>query len=85
MDNKSDKQFIIMQASIETKKQYMRANKQDYDNKMTKFTEELKTKLAAIKYHINNLKSSPTQKYSQNPPEPITVSYITVELHHWTV
>ena len=33
MDNKSDEQFIIMQATIESKKQEMRANKQYSDDK----------------------------------------------------
>ena len=39
MDNKSDELFIIMQYSIEAKKQDMRDNKQDSDEKMKKFTE----------------------------------------------
>ena len=39
MDNKSDEQFIIMQAAIETKKQEMRFNKQDSDEKMKKSIE----------------------------------------------
>ena len=38
MDKKYDEQFIITQASIETNKQNMRANKQDYDEKMIKLT-----------------------------------------------
>ena len=39
MENKSDEQFIIMQAVIETNKQEMRDNKKDSDEKMTKFIE----------------------------------------------
>ena len=42
MDNKSDIKFIIMQAAIEADKQEMKANNQDYDEKMTKFTEKFK-------------------------------------------
>ena len=39
MENKSYEQFIIMQAAIESNKQYIKANKQDSDQKMTNFTE----------------------------------------------
>ena len=51
----------------------MRDNKRDSDEKMTKFTEEFKTMLAAIADHINTLKSSSTQKDSPKPPYPTTV------------
>ena len=37
-----------MKATIEANKKKMRSNKQDSDNKMTKFTEELKTMLVEI-------------------------------------
>ena len=33
MDNKSDEQFIITQAAIESNKQDMKSNKQDSDEK----------------------------------------------------
>ena len=39
MQNKSDEQFITMQATIGYNNQEMKANKQYYDAKMTKFTE----------------------------------------------
>ena len=45
MENKSDEQFVTMQAAIEANKQYMRSNKQDYDDKMKKSTEEFKIML----------------------------------------
>ena len=52
----------------------MRANKQDYDDKMIKFTEEFKTMLALITDYINTLKYSSTQKDEPKPPEPTTVA-----------
>ena len=39
MEKNSDEKFIIMQATIEANKQEMRANNQEYDDKMMKFTE----------------------------------------------
>ena len=73
MENKSYEQFIIMQASIEPNKQYtreeIRANKQDYGEKMTEF----KKMLAVITTNINNLVSSPTNKDLPKPPDPTTV------------
>ena len=61
MENKSYEQFIIMQASIEPNKQYtreeIRANKQDYGEKMTEF----KKMLAVLTNNINTLVYSPTQ------------------------
>ena len=62
-----------MQASIESNKQEMNANKKDSDEKMTKFTEKFKAMLAAITDQIDTLKSSPTQ------------SQLTEGLHNWTV
>ena len=38
IDNKSDEQFIIMQAAIESNKQDMKPNKQDYEEKIMKLT-----------------------------------------------
>ena len=52
----------------------MRANKQDYDEKMIKFTEEFKTMLALITDYINTLKYSSTQKDEPKPTEPTTVA-----------
>ena len=37
--NKSYEQFIIMKAAIEVNNQSIKDNKQDSDDKMTKFTE----------------------------------------------
>ena len=39
MENKSDGDFIIMKAAIETNKQEVRSNKKDSDLKMMKFKE----------------------------------------------
>ena len=38
VDNKSYEKLIIIKSSIEANDQYMRANKQDSDEKMKKFT-----------------------------------------------
>ena len=51
-----------MQTAIESNKQYIRANKQYFDDKMTKLTEEFKTMLSAITDQMNTFKYSPTQK-----------------------
>ena len=76
MDNKYDEQFIIMQAKIETNKQYMKTNKQDSDEKMMKLTEYFKAMLTStivsMMDHINMLKYSPTQSYSPKPQDPTT-------------
>ena len=40
MDNKSDEQFLIMQATIEV-------NRQDYEDKMKKFIEDLKAMITS--------------------------------------
>ena len=66
-----------MQAAIEYNKQYMKGNKQDYDEKMMMLTEAFKEMISpskkSIKDHINTLKSAPTQKESPNPPDLINV------------
>ena len=52
MYNNSDEQFINMQYIIQSNKQYMKANKQDYDEKMMKITEDFKN--ARIIHNINH-------------------------------
>ena len=42
MDNNYDEQVIIMQATIQAKNHEMKNNKQDYDEKMIKLTEDFK-------------------------------------------
>ena len=59
MENKYDEQLITMQVAIKDNKQEMISNKQDSDEKMTKFKEEIKTILTEITNQINNLKYSP--------------------------
>ena len=51
-----------MQASIKSNKQEMKSNKQDSDEKMTKFTVKFETMFAVISNQFNTLSSSPTQK-----------------------
>ena len=73
MEKKSDEQFIIMQTIIEANKQEMISNKQDSNEKMTKFTEEFEAMIAAIIYLISTSKYLPTKKNSPKPPHPTTV------------
>ena len=63
-----------MQSAIESNKQEMRPNKQDYDEKMKKFTEEFKSMLVVIIDNIDTLKSSPTRKDSLKPLDPTNFS-----------
>ena len=51
-----------MQATVEAKKQEMKTNKQDSDEKMTKLSEEFKTMFVVLSNHLNTLSYSPTQK-----------------------
>ena len=46
MDNKSDEQFIIMQAATEANKQEMKSNKQYSDEKLKFIPEDFKAMLA---------------------------------------
>ena len=62
-----------MQAIIEANKQEMKSNNQDSDDKMTNITEDFKSMLISITYHINTFKYLPTQKDSPNPPDPNNV------------
>ena len=77
MDNKSVEHFITMQDAIESNKKYIKANKQDSDEKAMKITEEFKGVIASsilsIMDKINILKHSPTQKASQKTLDPTTV------------
>ena len=51
----------------------MKANKQEYDEKTTKFVEKFKAVIASITDQNNNLKYSQTQKDSLKPPNPTTL------------
>ena len=66
MENKSDEQLTIIQATSEAKKQVS-------DEKMTKLTEEFKRMIAAITDLINNLKSSPYHRDSPKSQYPTTI------------
>ena len=82
MYNKSDEQFIIMQAAI-------KANKQDSDEKIMKITEDFKEMLVSsiisITNQINTLKSLPTPKYLPKSQYPTTVVPSIRKDYHWTV
>ena len=49
-----------MQATIEANKQEIKANKQDYDEKMMQFRVKFKTIFTLISDQLNTLASSPT-------------------------
>ena len=66
MENKSEEQFIPMQATIEN-------NKQDMKSEMIAITETLKVFTTFIMDHTNIPKYSPTQKDTLTPLEPNTV------------
>ena len=73
MNNISDEQLIIMQASIESNKQDIISNKQYSDEKMMNLKEYFKSMLTSITYQINTFKSSPNQKDSYNNLYPAIV------------
>ena len=73
MYNKSDEQFLFIQAIIDSNKQDikspieankkdMKANRQETDEKMTQFTLEFETMFVVFSNQLNNISSSPTQK-----------------------
>ena len=66
MDNKSDKNLLIMQATIESNRQYC-------DYKMKNITEDLTVIIKIMMDHINISKSSPSHKDSPKPQYPTTV------------
>ena len=51
----------------------MRFNKQDFNGKMIKFTEEFKAIISEITDQINTLKYLSTHKYSPKPSDPTNV------------
>ena len=65
MDNKSDDQLLIMQATIE-------ASRQDSDMKMKKLTEDITATIASMMDQIKNSKSSPDKKGSPKAQCPTT-------------
>ena len=73
MNNKSDEQFIITQALIESNKQEMKSTKQDSDEKRTQFTVKYETMLAVISNQLNTLTFSPTHKDTPTPPDTTNV------------
>ena len=69
MDNKSNENFLIIQAIIE-------ANRQETDEKLTQITEDLKFLTATITSMMdqtNNSMFSPSQKDTSTPPDPTTM------------
>ena len=66
MDKKSYEQLLIMPATIES-------NKQDYDEKMKKITEDITSMITSMMDQIKISKSSPNQKYSPKYQNPTTV------------
>ena len=66
MENKSEEQFILMQATIENNKQEMKA-------KMKSITETLKVFTTCMMDQTNIYKYSLTQKYTSTRPYPTTL------------
>ena len=66
MDNKSDEQFLIIQATFE-------ANKQENDEKLRQITENIKVLTAFMMDQTKNQKFLPAQTDTSNPLDPTTV------------
>ena len=66
MEIKSDEKLLIIQATIESNRQY-------YDEKVKKLTEKLTSMIASIIDHIKISKSSPEKKDSPKAQYPNTV------------
>ena len=66
MDNKSDGQLLIMQATID-------ANRQDSDEKMKNLTEYLTEIIVSMMDQIKFSKSSPEKQYEPNDQDSTTV------------
>ena len=73
MDNKSDEQFIAIEASIESNKQEADRNQVKNDEKLTKITEDLQKLTTCMMDQTNISKSSPAQKDTSTHPDPTTV------------
>ena len=76
MDNKSDEQFLIVQATIEYNRKYADEKIIDTDEKITNLTEYIAmitSTTTAMMDQTNNSKSLPPQKDTSNPPYPTTV------------
>ena len=76
MDNKSDEQFLAIQATIEANRQETDEKQIKNDEKLTKIIEDLTILTATITSmmdHTNNSKFLPSQKDKLIPPESTTV------------
>ena len=73
MDNKSDGQLLVTEATIEANKQESDKNHKETTEKITLLTETLNQVLAEMKKDKNNIsKSSTTKKDTSTPPDPTT-------------
>ena len=76
MDNKYDEQFLIIQATIESKKKETDKKKIKTDEKIMKITEYLKIlteTITSMMDQTHNSKFSPAQKDTSELPNPTTV------------
>ena len=76
MDNRSDEQFLIIQATIESNRQETYDKQINTDKKLTNITEDLNFLteiITSMMDQTNNSKFSPAQKDTSNPPDPTTV------------
>ena len=73
MDTKSDEQFLVIEATIESNKQEADKNQMKTDEKLTLLTENLQVLTELMTYKTYVSKSSQSQKDTSTPPEPTTV------------
>ena len=73
MDTKSDEQFLVIEATIEAKKQEADKNHKETNEKLTLLTDSLQVLTALMTDKTNFSKSSPYQKDTSTPPDSTTV------------
>ena len=73
MDTKSDEQFLVIEATIESNKQEADKNQMKTDEKLTLLTENIPVLTALMTDKTNISESSPTQKDTSTPPDATTV------------
>ena len=73
MDNKSDGNFLIIQATIDSNRQDTDEKQMKTNEKLPKITEIIKILTAFMMYQTNNSKFSPAQRDTSTPPDPTTV------------
>ena len=70
MDTKSDEQFLVIKANIESNKKEADKNHNETNEKLTLLADNLQVLTELMIDKTKNLKSSPSQKDTSTPPEP---------------